>query len=139
MDPGAVGQELLIHLLAADDESVILCGFQYILHRVDHLRPVRSEVRLTAQHQIAAVGKSLAAGQGVKGLAAHNDGVAGGHGLEAAQVRGQAEQEISSLSDPPALADGNNGLHRQLSLKWPRGSCPQRAGDRTPPEKSCPG
>ena len=49
IDPGAVGQEPGIHLLAADDKGVTVSQGQQLLRGVDGFRPVRGEAFLPGQ------------------------------------------------------------------------------------------
>ena len=55
------------------------------------------------EDDVAAVLERLAAGEGIERLAAENDGLADGEGLEAPEIGGDAEQQLAVPADAPVF------------------------------------
>ena len=114
--PFTQGEEQAVHAFAADDGG-LLSGGKQRLHRVDgDLRVRGGEIGVGGQHDVAAAGQTLAAGQALQGLAAHQHGLALRQFTEALHVGGDMEQQVIILADAPILGYGGDGEHRRFSF-----------------------
>ena len=114
--PRTQGEEQAVHALAADDGG-LLSGSE---HRLDGgvggLGVRGGEIGVGGQHDVAAAGQTLAAGQALQGLAAHQHGFALRQFTEALHVGGDVEQQVIILADAPILGYGGDGEHRRFSF-----------------------
>ena len=101
---------LVVETGAADDEDFILFRFTGVEgsgEGGEDVGPGETEGGVVAEHDVAAVGKG-SVGEGLKGLSPHDDGVAGGERLEAAQVVRQVVEELPGTPDGVVLGYGDN-------------------------------
>lgn len=104
------GEGLTIKTGTADDEDFILFRFTGVEgsgEGGEDVGPGETEGGVVAQDQVAAVGEGSVR-EGLKGLAPHDDGVAGGERLEAAQVVRQVVEELPGTPDGVVLGYGDN-------------------------------
>ena len=103
-----IGQELAVHMLAADHE-VLSCGQRCkqlldIVEEKDALR--RFVVRISCQHIMDTARQDF--GQTLEGLPPHDDGMPHGESLEPLQVIGKVPDELVILADDTVSGTGNN-------------------------------
>ena len=107
----AVGQwqRIAIDAVTADDEHLFICtaGRECCLQRWEHFRARKGKPLLVREDDIAAVGQR-ALGQGLKGAAAHNDGMACGQGFEALEVGAQVKEEAVLVADAAVAVEGGD-------------------------------
>ena len=74
---------------------------QRILRRGDSLAALSMKVRGPGDDDIPPLGQRSAAGEGIQGLAAHDDGAAGGQFTEMFHIPRQGEQQITAPANGP--------------------------------------
>ena len=65
--------------------------------------------------------EGTAAGEGLEGLAAEDDGAAGGGPAEALEVVGDGDEQAVVLADAPIFGDVDNGVHGDASRQTATG------------------
>ena len=84
---------------------------QRILRRGDSLAALPVKVRGPGDNDIPPLGQRSAAGEGIQGLAAHDDGAAGSQRAEVLHVPRQGEQQITVPANGPLFICDNDGVH----------------------------
>lgn len=99
---------------------------------MNHLDSWSGPVGIACEHDVAAHGQRAA--NGIKGFAAHDDGVACGGALEKREILGQMPWQGARVTDDPVGSHGDNsgevGLHGEAMGWFPSVQCgwPQRQG-----------
>ncbi|MCY1408822.1 hypothetical protein D9M71_241520 [compost metagenome] len=124
-----------IQLRAADQHQLVHTLFprpgvgalQGGLQRGKHLGAFQGEARLAADHQVEPAGQRAA--QRVPGLAAHDDRLAEGHGLEVLEVRRQVPGHAVVDADHAVFREGGDHGEGEQGLIHGRedSQCPARA------------
>ena len=99
------------HLADRDFNRISDGQRQRILRRGDSLAALPVKVRGPGDDDIPPLGQRSAAGEGIQGLAAHDDGAAGGQRAEVLHVPRQGEQQITAPANGPLFICDNDGVH----------------------------
>ena len=102
-----------VNAAATDEPDVFFISGQRqrILRRGDSLAALPVKVRVPGDDDIPPLGQRSAAGEGIQGLAAHDDGAAGGQFTEMFHIPRQGEQQITAPANGPLFICDNDGVH----------------------------
>ena len=106
IDAVAAGEQRHVDAGTADDDGIVAAESGSLIKRVGDLRAGNVKVAV-GEDDVAAILEGAAAGEGVEGLVAENDGLADGERAETLVIVGNEEQQRAVAADAPAFGNAD--------------------------------